>query len=220
MRTVWLIAATASLCGLCVAEEPAPDNKVATSVAAPETKAEQKQEPEADIPPADIHAAAKSGNLEAVKKFLSADPKLVNARTQLKDTPLHWTASCKQPAVAKYLLSQGAEVDARNYTGKTPLHLATFCGDLETAAILLENKADVNAKAESPDDDESTGDTPLHIAARRGNVKMVELLIEKKADLNALNIGGKTPADLAKKLQQTAVTRLLRKSGARDTDQE
>src|SRR5688572_2943755 len=45
-------------------------------------------------PSPDIHAATKGGDLELVRKMIEADAKLLNARTLLDDTPLHWATSC------------------------------------------------------------------------------------------------------------------------------
>ena len=57
-----------------------------------------------------LHEAAKSGNLEEVKRLIQQDPQLVNCRGNgcFGYTPLHY-ASCKgHVGVAAWLLRHGA----------------------------------------------------------------------------------------------------------------
>jgi len=192
-------------------DAPQPDPK-------PEPRAaEEKKAEEPDPPPPDIFAAAKSGNLEAVKKFLEATPALLNARTKVQDTPLHWAASCGHVAVVRFLLGKNADVDAKNLTGSTPLHLACRMSYKAIVELLVAAKANVNAKR---DGEEEENETPLHIAAQRGDTEIAELLLKNKADVNAKLTTDQTPLDLAKKARRKEMIRLLKKHGASDDEEE
>ncbi len=208
------VVTVALLCGaLCSAQE------CVSGTNAPATPASEL--PVADTnAPADIHAAAKSGDLDALKRFLAADPAQINARTRLRDTPLHWAASCKQLKTAQYLIDAGADVNAHNLTGQTPLHLAAFNGDLEMIKLLLAGKADINAKADAPEDEEANAETPLHIAVARCKPELIEFMLENKADPGALTKGGESATDVARKRGRADVMRLLRKHHAPGADDE
>jgi ankyrin repeat protein len=57
----------------------------------------------------DVHAAARLGMLDELKRLIHNDPELVHARGGDGQTPLHFAATRK---VAEYLLDQGADIDA------------------------------------------------------------------------------------------------------------
>lgn len=201
--------------GLARAAEDAPQHGAqATKDSAAQSKAGQEAE-EPDPPPADIFGAAKSGNLKAVEKFLLDNPRLLNAKTELGDTPLHWAVSCAHQAVVRCLLNKSADVNARNISGSTPLHLACRIGNKAIAELLIAAKADVNAKAEDDNDE-----TPLHIVVRKSNIGIVELLLQNHAAVEAKLQNGQTPMDSAKKVGRRDIMRLLKKYGAADNDEE
>jgi len=84
-------------------------------------------------------AAAKKGDIEAVKQHLAAGAD-VNAKTGDGTTPLHNAAVYGHNEVAELLIANGASVNAiivsgRNQ-GKTPLDLAIWRKKTETADIL------------------------------------------------------------------------------------
>jgi len=84
-------------------------------------------------------AAAKNGDIEAVKQHLAAGAD-VNAKTGDGTTPLHNAAVYGHNEVAELLIANGAEVNAiivsgRNQ-GKTPLDLAIWRKKTETADLL------------------------------------------------------------------------------------
>lgn len=105
-----------------------------------------------------IFIASFLGDLDAIKKYLESDPKLINATDAEGWTPLHGAAYNGQLATAKILISKGANVNAINGTGWTPLHSAASQGHLSVVKLLVENGADVNAK------DKDTEWTPLDLA--------------------------------------------------------
>jgi ankyrin repeat protein len=201
----------------CLGVEDAPKPDAKPDAVAPAQAEEKPAADEPDPPPADIFAAAKAGNLEAVKKFLDDNPALLNAKTKLADTPLHWAASCGRIEVVKLLLSRKPDVNAKNITGSTPLHMACRIANKAIVELLLAAKTDVNAKAEGEDEE---GETPLHIVVRRGNIELAELLLKNKADVGARLTTGVTVLQLAKKRGRTDMLKLLRQHGAHDPDDE
>nr|CAD7399905.1 unnamed protein product [Timema cristinae] len=71
------------------------------------------------------------------------------------------------------------------------LHSSVRTPNLETSLRLLVQGADPNYFHEEK------GTTPLHVAAKAGQALQAELLVVNGADPGALNIQGKTPADIA-----------------------
>ena len=69
---------------------------------------------------ADAWAAARIGDVEALKKYVKAGGD-IQKKDQFSTTPLHWAVALGRVEAAKYLLSQGAEVNVSNQEGKTPL---------------------------------------------------------------------------------------------------
>lgn len=62
------------------------------------------------------------------------------------------------------------------------------------------------------------GDTPLHTAIYENNIGVVRFLIRNGADLEAQEGSGKTPLDLAKALERSAITTLIRQALDQDVD--
>jgi len=105
---------------------------------------------------AEIHDAARDGNVARVTALLKSNPGLVSSTDGEGMTPLHWAAEKGRKDVAALLLANQAEVNAKSVTGWTPLHYAADWGDKDMVEFLLANNADVNAKTVD-------GLTPLHL---------------------------------------------------------
>jgi peptidoglycan/LPS O-acetylase OafA/YrhL len=139
--------------------------------------------------------AAKTGDIEALKHYLS-NGESPNARDpSFGVTALSWAALEGRAEIVELLIEAGADVNAKNRDGATPLHAAAFMGQLEVAQLLLENGADISAKTYN-------GDTPLDSAqaawkdveaiagvlqisldskdVKAGRVQVVELLQEQE----------------------------------------
>jgi ankyrin repeat protein len=139
---------------------------------------------------AEIHDAAAQGDLSAVKKWLTDDLTLLDARDEEQRTPLHWACRGVHADLARYLIEAGADVNAKDVNLVMPLHSVASRGHAEVAALLIENGAVVD----SPDYEDHTA---LHYAARGGHSEAAALLVAKGADLEARNSRKRTPLLLA-----------------------
>ena len=124
-----------------------------------------------------VAAAARTGDIDAVKKQLTAGAN-VNAPEADGTSALLWAAYQSSPELVQLLLKAGADVNAANSFGVTPLLQSARYGDAATMTVLLKAGADIK-KAERE------GETPLMAAARAGSVPAVKLLIDHGADVNA-----------------------------------
>lgn len=120
--------------------------------------------------------AAATGEIEAVKTALQADPTLCNAYAPDGFTVLGLAIFFRQPAIVDLLLAHGADVNlaARNARQVAPIHAACARQDLESLAKLLALGADSNAAQES-------GVRPLQQARASGNTEMERMLREAGA---------------------------------------
>ncbi|HVJ46618.1 MAG TPA: ankyrin repeat domain-containing protein, partial [Luteolibacter sp.] len=112
--------------------------------------------------------ACREGNVEAMKKFLSAGFSK-DTRDAAGDTSLHVAALAGQENAADFLLRRGVAIDSKGAKGRTPLMAAAAAGKSEMVSWLLRQGADPQAK-----DDE--GFKALMISVREGNSKVVEQL--------------------------------------------
>ena len=192
-------------------------------------------------------AAAKKGDIEAVKQHLAAGAD-VDAKTWDGTTPLHNAAVYGHNEIAELLIANGASVNAiivsgRNQ-GKTPLDLAIWRKKTETADLLrkhggrtaeelalriaafggdlagVQAQLDAGADVNTKDGD---GWTPLHYSANYGYKEIVQLLIGNGADVNAKVLSGKykgkTAVDIANQLNHPETVELLRKHGGRTAEE-
>ncbi|XP_076104461.1 poly [ADP-ribose] polymerase tankyrase-1-like isoform X1 [Mytilus galloprovincialis] len=139
--------------------------------------------------------AAKAGDMELVKKLISAHPHSVNCR-DLKlngrhSTPLHVAAGYNRVTVVDFLLTHGADVHAKDKGGLVPLHNACSYGHYEVTELLIKHGADVNVA-------DLWKFTPLHEAAAKGKLEICKLLVKHGADATKKNKDGNTPLDLVK----------------------
>ena len=144
----------------------------------------------------ELWSAAKTGNIEAVKRFLADNADINAVDSRFGVTPLCWAAFSGRAEIIELLIESGADVNAKNRDAGTALHGAAFLGQAEAAALLIQNGADTNAKHES-------GDTPMdsanvdweatqfiaglleieidRVAGERGRERVVDILREHNA---------------------------------------
>jgi ankyrin repeat protein len=162
---------------------------------------------------AEIHEAAKSGDIAKLKLLLDKNPELLYAQDEVGKTPLHWAVGKGQIEAIKLLLdTYHVDVNVRNKNEGTPLHVAASQASPEAAKILIEHGADVNART-------LNGSTPLHFAAYKGrkpgHIEAAKILIEHGADVNAKIDTGATPLSMAMFRQNTQIIALLKQHGAK-----
>lgn len=84
--------------------------------------------------------AARTGNLEAIKNLVSADPGLVDELDQEGQSLLHYAASFRRVDVVQYLIEQGADPNMPNADGQTPITYAEESpGTEEVIEVLREH---------------------------------------------------------------------------------
>jgi ankyrin repeat protein/spore coat protein CotH len=106
-----------------------------------------------DLPEDNLWGAARTGDLDGIKRYLAegADINELSEQTQL--SPLSWATLTGETKAAELLLELGANVNVRQEDEGTPLHIAVFLGRAELAELLIKEGADVNAENRG-------GDTP------------------------------------------------------------
>jgi ankyrin repeat protein len=141
---------------------------------------------------ADVFEASALGDLDTVRKLVSADRAVVNAFAADGFYPLGLAAFFGHRSIVEFLLKNGADAKmaARNAQKVTALHGAVARRDLEIVKLVLAAGADPNACQER-------GFVPLHDAAANGVAPLVELLLQHGARADAKTDDGKTAADMA-----------------------
>lgn len=152
---------------------------------------------------AEIHDAAKDGNLEQVRQCYGRDSNSASATDQTGRTPLHWACRGVHFDVVKFLVDHGADVNAVDVNGITPLHSVASRGHSEAVRLLIEKRAGLDFKGKL---DQGTA---LHYAAQGGHVEVAKLLIEGGARLDARNIDERTPLLVAVQAGQTGIVALI-----------
>ena len=126
----------------------------------------------------------------------------VNVKTDVKETPLHAAAICRNDNIIWLLANAGADINAVDEYGETPIHKAAVAGGYWTCKTLVELGANINAK--------STGlykVTPLynllkHLSSveQAEGIETARGLIELGADPDIPCYRNVTPRKLAKRL--------------------
>ena len=134
---------------------------------------------------ADIHDAARDGDLARISTLITGDSSLVNAKADAGGaTPLMYAIHFNKVEAAKLFLEKGADVDAKVSNGQTALFEAAANGQLEVVKLLLAKGATVNFTIHDNSQGDDPGCTPLVLAAENGQLDVVKLLVEKGADVN------------------------------------
>lgn len=136
---------------------------------------------------------ARYGRIDALRKMLDADPKLLDRKDGDERTPLHLAARWGRLDIVKLLLARGAAPDEKAYNRFTPLHMAIMFGRREILELLLEQKVDVNAKT-------AFDRTPVDLAIEHKQKPLMELLLKHGAHYGIYSAACRGDAERIRKL--------------------
>ncbi|XP_054474996.1 ankyrin repeat and SOCS box protein 2 [Anoplopoma fimbria] len=154
-----------------------------------------------------IHQAAWYGQETCLQVLLSAQPGMINKRTERGETALLVAVSKDQLQCVQVLLENGLDPNIPDYDKETPLYRACERSIPAMVAVLLNHGAAVNTHC-------VWGCTALHEAACRNNPEICEMLLKAGAKHNISNMYGISPLFTAAQSGQLATLRLLIKHGA------
>ena len=159
------------------------------------------------ISAAEIHDAARDGDLAAVIRLLDEDPSLLETTDDDGMTPLNRAALAGKSDIAAELIKRGADIHAGDVDNSQPLHCAAISGDTAIAGMLLSRGVGINIR-------DDNGLTPLHFASSYRRLPMVEYLITAGADVNAQTSAGLAPICYAAFANNLELAELLIGHGA------
>ena len=140
-----------------------------------------------------IHMAIEVENSKIVHLLLSKGAN-VDARDELKRTPLHLATERKNCEIIQLLLDYNADINAYQRHVLTPLQIAIRLKDIKSTKILLQNGANPNF---APNFQQGYRLIPIHVGVSHESLEIVELLIAYNADLNIKDHRGFTPMHVA-----------------------
>jgi ankyrin repeat protein len=160
------------------------------------------------------HRAAAIGNADVFEQIISAQPKGGQAVIDAQGwTPLHWASSRGHYSVVELILDhrEGCKAYGTPYSltrsGRIPLHLAALNGK---TSLISELGTRIDQKHSNRlNIQDSKGQTALHLAAASGHLRSVEELVRCGADITIQDHSGKTPADKASEMGNSAVKAVL-----------
>lgn len=168
----------------------------------------------------ELVAAAKAGDLDAVRTLIAGHPRLASLWLPSGESPLmaalyrghrpvvdalielgaardvFAAAALGDIAALRHALRTPGAVNAFAYDGWTPLHLSAFFGQLEAARLLLDAGADPAALSRN-----SLQNTPLHAATAGKHEHVALLILDRGGDPEATDAGGFTPRRIAEENQ-------------------
>ena len=163
-----------------------------------------------------IHKAARSGNVEKLRRLLESGESPDTVYNQhafyVTKTPLHCLCERNnggdRAACFELLRDAGANLEASDSEGYRPLHFAARSKSVELVSLLVQARVNVDATT-------NHGVTALHLAARRGAPECVEVLMAAGADLDArMSPFGRKPFDMALTHRRRRTWPLFLRAGA------
>ena len=111
-----------------------------------DAKLSTKTLPNVQANSADLWAAARAGDLQAIKRYIEKGENLNALDKTFQLSAMSWGALHGQTQVVQLLIENGVDVNIKSGDGATPLHSAAFLGRVDVAKLLLENGADIKAR--------------------------------------------------------------------------
>jgi len=143
-----------------------------------------------------LHVAATRGDLRLCREMMKAEPELINALDQNKNTPIMDAALLGRSLIVRELIENGADVIGKNADCMNCLQLACVnegAGNGEVIEDLVKAGADVAAMCWQV--------TPLMAAADSGHSWALQALIDLGADPWQQNSSGFTALDYARDME-------------------
>jgi ankyrin repeat protein len=152
----------------------------------------------------DLHGYAVMNRVDELRAAITEGVNL-NEKDRFGATALHSAIAYKNLEVIALLLEHGAEVTAQDKDGSTPLHYAIEHNLHSVAEALVKRNPAVIVIADKH------GNQPLWTAAfnARGSYETVSMLLGYGADPNHVNKTSLSPLDLAKRIGEGALLRIL-----------
>lgn len=145
------------------------------------------------------------------KRLLDAEPALINERTRLGETVLHYlTVENQLAAVSALVEDWQANINTLNDFGASPLSEATSLGYVELVKYLVSKGARLKV--------ENQQDSVLHAAVRSNQLELVKIILEAGAEVNEVGDLDETALHIAAEDDNRAeIVKLLLDSGADPT---
>lgn len=138
----------------------------------------------------DLWSAAKSNDIEALKRHLANEEAINNGDPEYGIPALNWAALNGSTEAARLLIERGADVNVRTEDGSVPLGHAAFTGRADIVALLIEKGAELNPV-------NSYQSTPLDASqADWGLVQLIAGTLGLQVDRERVEAGQKVAADL------------------------
>ena len=154
----------------------------------------------------DIWAAARAGDLGAIKRHMASGVAVDDVDPERGGTPLLWAAVTGRAEAIGLLIGRGADVNAVDRDGSTALHAAAFLGHEKAVDVLVRNGAKVNAT-------NKRGETPFDGATLdEGTTRYFASLLQLELNEDGL---GRRKAAIAESLRRRGAT-AGRKAGLAD----
>lgn len=189
-----------------------------------------------DQPTIGLYLAIHRGDIDQIERHIAwgTDINSMDAEGRL---PLHDAAVKGEHVIAKLLIEHGAKINARDRDGHTPTYHAIITGRTQVAELMNKMGAEIEAdrlldaviRERVQDRDiiplllrwgadinhrDSDGNTPLIQAVSDQQRVLAKFLIANGADVNSVNNRGERPLDIANRLQNGDIIRLLQRNGA------
>ena len=133
------------------------------------------------LPEDGLWHAARTGDLEAMKRYIAEGADVNAPDENLNIPPLAWSVLHGQTEAARLLIENGADVNIKDDDGSIPLHGAVVFGRADVAKLLIENGANLQAR----NNDGGTPADALHLDWRTTTFigGLVGVEVEKNVDV-------------------------------------
>ncbi|KAL1528716.1 hypothetical protein AB1Y20_010049 [Prymnesium parvum] len=180
-----------------------------------------------------------NGNIDNVRKMLTAHPNLCHFKDYDHRTPLHVSASEGNEPIVSMLLEMGADPNQSDRWGSSPLDDAQRSQFSKVVALLQKfggqggvmdygvelslacSRGNVERARQIIEDGANVNSqdfdkrTPLHLAALGGHVNVCNFLLEVGANVNCEDRWGRTPLDYAHRKRNALCVEALSKAGGK-----